>query len=200
MYGRVFTGETDAGGLPLGSAGATELLGNAQPDFLAGWSNTIKYKDFSMSFLIDARIGGQIYSQTSADLDRYGVSERSLQYRDTGITVSGTNTGSGSANTESISSEEYWTSMSEISGNYVYDQDNIRFRELSIGYNVPNVSSIGLESANIQLVGRNLFFFSKSAEDIDPEAMLGTTIGVQGMSHNAMPTLRSLGLNLTLNF
>ena len=200
MYGRVFTGETDAGGLPLGSAAATELLGNAQPDFLAGWSNTIKYKDFSMSFLIDARIGGQIYSQTSADLDRYGVSERSLQYRDTGITVSGTNTGSGSANTESISSEEYWTSMSEISGNYIYDQDNIRFRELSIGYNVPNVSSIGLESANIQLVGRNLFFFSKSAEDIDPEAMLGTTIGVQGMSHNAMPTLRSLGLNLTLNF
>ena len=38
------------------------------------------------------------------------------------------------------------------------------------------------------------------AVDIDPESMLGTTIVVQGMSHNAMPTLRSLGLNLTLNF
>jgi hypothetical protein len=49
-------------------------------------------------------------------------------------------------------------------------------------------------------VGRNLFFLSKSADDIDPEAMLGTAIGVQGMSHYAMPTLRSLGLNLTLNF
>ena len=200
LYGRVFTGETDAGGLPLGSAGPTELLGNAQPDFLAGWSNTIRYKDFSMSFLIDARIGGQVYSQTSADLDRQGVSKRSLEYRDSGITVSGTNTGSGSANTESISAEQYWTSMSEISGNYVYDQDNIRLREFSLGYNIPNVSSIGLNSANIQLVGRNLFFLSKSAEDIDPEAMLGTSIGVQGMSHFAMPTLRSLGLNLTLNF
>jgi hypothetical protein len=90
--------------------------------------------------------------------------------------------------------------MSEVSGNYVYDQDNIRLRELSIGYNIPNVSAIGLSSANIQLVGRNLFFLSKSAEDIDPEVMLGTSIGVQGMSQNAMPTLRSLGLNLTLNF
>jgi len=199
LYGRVFTGETDAGGLPLGSAGPTELLGNAQPDFLAGWSNSIKYKDLSLSFLIDARVGGQIYSQTSADLDRAGVSKRSLQYRD-GIVVNGTNTGTGAANTVRISGEEYWTAMSEISGNYVYDQDNIRLRELSIGYNIPKVSSIGLNSANIQLVGRNLFFFSKSADDIDPEAMLGTSIGVQGMSHFAMPTLRSLGLNLTINF
>jgi hypothetical protein len=185
--------------LPLGSAGPTELLGNAQPDFLAGWSNTIKYKDLSLSFLIDARVGGQVYSQTSADLDRAGVSERSLQYRD-GIVVNGTNTGTGAANTVRISGEEYWTAMSEISGNYVYDQDNIRLRELSIGYSIPKVSSIGLNSANIQLVGRNLFFFSKSADDIDPEAMLGTSIGVQGMSHFAMPTLRSLGLNLTMNF
>lgn len=199
LYGRVATDETDAGGLPLFSAGPTELLGNAQPDFLAGWSNTIAYKDFTMSFLIDARIGGQVYSQTSADLDRQGVSERSLQYRD-GIVVSGTNTGTGAANTERISGEEYWTQMSEVSGNYVYDQDNIRLRELSISYNIPKVSSIGLQSANIQLVGRNLFFLSKSAEDIDPEAMLGNSIGVQGMSHFAMPTLRSLGLNLTLNF
>jgi TonB-linked SusC/RagA family outer membrane protein len=199
LYGRVATDETDAAGLPLFSAGPTELLGNAQPDFLAGWSNTIAYKDFTMSFLIDARIGGQVYSQTSADLDRQGVSERSLQYRD-GIVVSGTNTGTGAANTERISGEEYWTQMSEVSGNYVYDQDNIRLRELSISYNIPKVSSIGLQSANIQLVGRNLFFLSKSAEDIDPEAMLGNSIGVQGMSHFAMPTLRSLGLNLTLNF
>ena len=199
IYGRVLTGETDATGAPMVSAAATELLGNAQPDFLTGWSNTILYKDFSMSFLVDARIGGQIYSQTSADLDRAGVSERSLQYRD-GIVVSGTNTATGVANTERISGEEYWTAVSEASGEYVYDQDNIRLRELSIGYNVPGVDKIGLQSANIQLVGRNLFFLSKSADDIDPEAMLGTSIGVQGMSHYAMPTLRSLGLNLTLNF
>jgi hypothetical protein len=38
------------------------------------------------------------------------------------------------------------------------------------------------------------------AEDIDPESMLGTSIGVQGLSHNAMPTLRSIGLNLNLTF
>ena len=62
--------------------------------------------------------------------------------------------------------------MSAISENYLYDQDNIRLRELSVGYRIPGVDAIGLQSANLQLVGRNLFFISKSAEDIDPEVML----------------------------
>ncbi len=153
-----------------------------------------------MSFLIDARIGGKVYSQTSADLDRTGVSERSLQYRDSGVVVSGTNTATGAANTVNISGQDYWTAMSQISGNYVYDQDNIRLRELSIGYNIPGVDKIGLQSAHIQLVGRNLFFISKEADDIDPEIMLGTSLGIQGMNHNQMPTIRSVGMNLTLNF
>ena len=200
IYGKVWTGEVNADGTPVATAGNTELLGNAQPDFLAGWSNTLRFKNLSLSFLIDGRFGGQIYSQTSADLDESGVSERSLQYRDTGITLSGTNTGTGAPNTESLTGEEYWKAMSAISGNYIYDQDNIRLRELSIGYNIPDVSKFGLQRATIQLVGRNLFFLSKSADDIDPEQMLGTSIGVQGMSHFAMPTLRSIGLNLTLDF
>ena len=201
IYGRVWTGEVDADGVPIGSAAPDVLLGNAQPDWKGGWSNTIKYKDLSLSFLIDARIGGKIYSQTSADLDRNGVSERSLQYRETGITVGGTNTGTGATNTESITAQQYWTAMSDISGNYMYDQDNIRLRELALGYNIPLKSNkVGLQSASVQLVGRNLFFLMNKAEDIDPESMLGTSIGVQGLSHNAMPTLRSIGLNLNLTF
>ena len=58
----------------------------------------------------------------------------------------------------------------------------------------------GIESATLQLVGRNLFFFSKDAEDIDPESMVGTTLGIQGINENAMPTAKSVGLNLSLNF
>jgi len=192
IYGFVNSGEVNGDGVPMASSAKDTYLGNVQPDWLGGWSNTLKYKDLSMSFLIDARIGGQIYSQTSSEMDRNGVSERSLQYRDSGVTVPGSN--------QSITSQEYWTAMANISENYVYDQDNVRLREMSLGYNLPNVSKLGLDSASIQLVGRNLFFFSKSADDIDPESMLGTTLGTQGISHNAMPTLRSVGLNLILNF
>lgn len=200
IYGKVYTGEVNADGIPIASAQPSELLGNAQPDWLGGWSNSLSYKNFTMSFLIDARIGGKIYSQTSADLDEYGVSKRSLQYRDTGVVVDGNVADTGEKNAKSISAEEYWGAMSDISDNYVYDQDNVRLRELTLGYRIPGTESLGIQSASIQLVGRNLFFLSKSAEDIDPETMLGTTLGLQGISQNPMPTLRSIGLNLTLNF
>lgn len=199
IYGREWTGEVDANGAPIASD-VDVYLGNAQPEWLGGWSNSISYKDFNLSFLIDARIGGKIYSQTSADLDEAGASLRSLQYRESGVVLEGINTETGAANTVNISGQDYWTAMSNISENYLYDQDNVRLRELSIGYRIPGVESIGLDSANLQLVGRNLFFFSKEAEDIDPEVMLGTSLGIQGMSHNQMPTMRSIGLNLTLNF
>ena len=183
IYGRVWTGEVDSEGVPIGSAAPDVLLGNAQPDWKGGWSNTIKYKDLSLRFLIDARMGGQIYSQTSADLDRNGVSKRSLQYRESGVVVNGTNTGTGSANTQSITGQQYWTAMSNISENYIYDQDNIRLRELALAYNIPLKSNkLGLQNATLQLVGRNLFFFMNKADDIDPEAMLGTSLGVQGLS------------------
>ncbi len=199
IYGREWTGEVDANGAPIASD-VDVYLGNAQPEWLGGWSNSISYKDFNLSFLIDARIGGKIYSQTSADLDEAGASVRSLQYRESGVVLEGINTETGAANTVNISGQDYWTAMSNISENYLYDQDNVRLRELSIGYRIPGVESIGLDSANLQLVGRNLFFFSKEAEDIDPEVMLGTSLGIQGMSHNQMPTMKSIGLNLTLNF
>lgn len=199
IYGREWTGEVDANGAPIASD-VDILLGNGQPDWLGGWSNNISYKDFTLSFVIDARIGGKVYSQTSADLDRIGASKRSLEYRESGIVVQGNNTETGSANTVNVSGQDYWNAMSAISENYLYDQDNIRLRELSIGYRIPRVDAIGLQSANLQLVGRNLFFISKSAEDIDPEVMLGTSLGIQGMSHNPMPTIRSVGMNLTLNF
>ena len=91
--------------------------------------------------------------------------------------------------------------MSSIADNYLYNQDNIRLRELSIGYKIPGVNKLlGMQSAYLQIVGRNLFFISKSAEDIDPEVMLGTSLGIQGLQHNAMPTARSIGMNLTLSF
>ena len=180
------------------SSDPNEYLGTAQPDFLAGWVNTFRYGNYRLSFQIDGRFGGQFYSNTSRNLDSYGVSERTLQYRESGVTLDGINSATGATNTEAITGQEYWGSLAVE--NYIYDQDNIRLRELSIGYQIPNTQSLGIQSASIQLVGRNLFFFSKDAPDVDPEMTLGTAIGAQGFNLNNLPSTRSLGLNLTLNF
>ena len=205
IYGTVW--DTDDNGNKLVRANGTPIasspdkfLGNAQPDWLGGWSNTISYKDFSLRFLIDARIGGQFFNETSSFLDSQGVSERSLQYRDAGVVLDAINTDSSSANSTSITGQEYWGAYSGIAENYIYDQTNVRLRELTIGYNIPNVDAFGIDSASLQLIGRNLFFLYNSADDVDPEQTLGTAIGAQGVNSRNLPALTSVGMNLTLNF
>ncbi|TVQ06418.1 MAG: SusC/RagA family TonB-linked outer membrane protein [Bacteroidetes bacterium] len=49
-----------------------QVLGNVNPDFALSGFNALKYKDFTLSFLVDARIGGQIFSGTN--LYGYGYS------------------------------------------------------------------------------------------------------------------------------
>ena len=183
---------------------ADNLLGNAEPNFIGGWSNLFRYDNISLSLQIDGRFGGEFYSMTARDLDVNGVSAASLQYRD-GVTLSGTNTGTGGANNVAITGQQYWSSQSGIAENYVYDQTNVRLREVALGYQIPNTERFGVENASIQLIGRNLFFITKDSRGgtgfgFDPENMLGTTIGAQGYQSYAAPSIRSVGVNLTLNF
>jgi hypothetical protein len=152
--------------------------------------------------LIDGRFGGEIYSATSAGLDANGTSERTLQYREGGIVIDAINEGTGSANTENITAQEYWGALSGIAENYIYDQTNIRLREFVLNYAVPKniVEHIGANSATVGLIGRNLFFLYKKADDIDPEGTLGTSLNGQGLSSNNVPAIRSIGLNVNLKF
>ena len=112
------------------------------------------------------------------------------------------NTETGVANTESITGQQYWSSYSGIAEPYIYDQTNIRLREFSLMYNLTSEDSrkIGMTSASFGLVGRNLFFLYKEADDIDPEQTLGTTLGSQGISSYNVPTVRSFGLSINLKF
>ena len=190
-------------GVPLATGTSDQVyLGNANPDWLAGLTNTISYKNLSLRFLVDARFGGKIYSGTSASLDANGTSVRSLQYRDGGVILDAINESTGTANTKSISAPQYWGAISGIAEYYVYDQTNIRLREFALNYNVPKniVEQIGANSVTVSLIGRNLFFFYKKADDIDPETTLGTSINGQGISSNNVPAIRSIGLNVNLKF
>ena len=207
IYGTTWATDDDgnllvtAEGRPLPSESQVKL-GNSQPDWIGGMTNNFNFYNFNLRFLIDYRFGGQIYSQTSAALDGSGVSERSLEYREDGVIIDAINTGTELANTESITSGQYWTSFASIAEPYVYDQTNIRLREFSLMYNLTSENSrkIGMTDAAFGLVGRNLFFLYKEAKDIDPETTLGTTLGGQGISSYNVPTVRSFGLSINLKF
>lgn len=167
---------------------------NAKVNF--GWSNSFHYRDFTLSFLIDGKFGGRVLSATEATLDGWGVSKRSGDARDAGkVVVDGVEfdpeawyTIVGSSNFNSPYANEF----------YVYKGTNIRLREMSLGYTFRNLFGNG-KNLTAALIARNLFFFYKDAP-CDPDVSMGTGNGSQGVDIFSLPTSRSLGLNLKLNF
>ncbi len=188
--------------------GDRELVGNYQPDWIGGLTNVFSYKNLTLRMLIDARIGGQIYSGTDAALDASGTSVRTLDYREGGIVIDGVvNTGTAEApvwspNTVNINAQQYWGSYSGIGENYVYDQTNVRLREISLSYTLPSsvMNKTFIRGASIGITGRNLLFFYNAMENFDPETSYSVSNYSQGLMYYTLPTTRSLGLNLRLSF
>ncbi|MEI6866093.1 SusC/RagA family TonB-linked outer membrane protein [Flavicella sp.] len=213
-YGDIYTKtwmKNDVGQLILTAEGRPQATaervksGNYQPDFTGGFSNTFSYKNFSLRALIDFRIGGEIYSGTDSGLDASGVSERSLLHREGGITVDGViddGNGGYTQNTINISGQEYWQSVSGIGSEYVYDQTNVRLREVSLTYRFPSkhLENTFVQSASLSAVGRNLFFIYKEVDNFDPESSYSTNNFSQGVLYYALPTTTSVGLSLNVKF
>ena len=194
----------DANGRPQSSTDK-EFLGNSQPDWIGGLTNTITYKNVSLRFLITARIGGQVFSQTNADLLASGATIETLEYREDGILVDAVvdqGDGTYTQNTTEISAQDYWGAIAGIASKNVYDQTNIRLREFVLSYKLPGsfLNNTFIQGVNLGLVGRNLFFIYKEIDHVDPEASLGTGNSGQGILSYNLPTARSLGFNVNLKF
>ena len=174
-----------------------KYMGNMNSKWNMGWNNTFRYKDLTLSMLIDFRIGGKVVSMTEATLDGYGVSERTGRARDRGYVM---REGIKFSNVKA-----YYDVVGATSFNsgynvedYVYDATNVRMREISLGYTFRNLFG---QSKNLTLafIARNLFFFYKDAP-MDPDVSMGTGNGLQGFDVFNLPTTRSFGLNVKLNF
>ncbi len=200
---------TDATGRPLSTPASEKvLLGNYQPDFTSGLSNTLTYKNFNLRLLVDGRFGGELYSGTDARLDGTGVSLKTLEFREGGTVVDGViNTGTPEApvyveNTNNITAQQYWGSYTGVAKNNIISQTNVRLREMSLTYNLPK-SVLGnsfINQASIGLIGRNLFFLYKDSEHFDPESSYSTSNNAQGVLYYNLPTTRTIGFNINLKF
>jgi len=192
----------DKNGIPLLTSGNNVFLGNYNPDYMLGFSNTFTYKNFSLSILIDHRDGGYIIAGTQALIDADGHSKRSLEGRENGLILDAY-TQDGSKNKTTITAQQYWSKIGDrypTGGLYAYSATNTRLRELTVGFRIPKTllnKSHFIKDAKLSIVGRNLFFFQRSAP-IDPEITLGTNGG--GLEYGALPSTRNFGFNLKVSF
>lgn len=188
--------EYDDKGIPLRDKSEQKKVGNVNPNYSIGWQNTFTYKDFSLYFLIDGRFGGDVISLTQADLDKYGVSKDSGDDRLRGY-----------VDFHGKQIKDVYAFYSTVGGrdgiteHYVYDATNVRLRELSLGYSVPKriLAKTFIKGADLSLVARNLFFFYWKAP-YDPDGTMSAGNNLQGVDVFGMPTNRSIGFNLKVNF
>jgi TonB-linked SusC/RagA family outer membrane protein len=192
----------DAEGLPTLTDGTDVFVGNFNPNYMLGISNTFTYKDFSLSVLIDHRQGGVVIGGTQALIDADGHSKQSLRGREGGIVLPGVME-DGSTNTTAVESQKFFGLVGgryPIAEFYSYAGTNTRLRELVLSYRLPAAwftKATFVKKAELSAVGRNLFFFHRVAP-IDPEITRGVDGG--GLEYAALPSTRTYGLNLNVSF
>ena len=195
----------DENGVPVINSSGTlqstdfETVAHAQPDFTLGWNNSFTFKDFSFSFLIDGKFGGNVVSVTEAVNDKYGVSQATADARNTNGGMINVVDENGVAS--QITAQEYYNAIGGrdgMLGEYVYDATNVSLRELSIGYKLPIESEL-FESIRLSVIANNLFFLYKEAP-FDPNITASTGLGLQGVDIFNQPSTRSFGLNVNINF
>ena len=199
-------------GIPVVTAG-NSLIADRTPDFTLGTLNSFRYKNWSLSFLWDLKVGGDIYNGTDQLLTGIGKSERTAD-REIPILVKGVlndglqNTANPTVNTLTIVPQylsSYYTSMPDEE--FVQKDVNwFRLRDLTLNYFLPeNVMKRlkGFKSLSIFLTGSDLFLFTNyyGADPAINANNPGTGgVGGYGMDLGSAPTPLGLSFGLRANF
>jgi len=187
--------------------GTLRAKGNMNPDWTAGISSELSYKNLSFSFLLDIRKGASIYLQSMMRLENCGQTKETVIGRaeyyanGKGLISKGVNVNTGLPNTVELDPAAYWGQFYGNIGNYVYDATNVRVREVRLSYMLPQkwFSKTPVKSAKLSLVGNNLFFIYNALPGFDPECTYSNG-NAQGVETAAMPSTRSFGFNLNIVF
>lgn len=190
--------------------GEYKKMGNINPDWMAGITNQLTYKGWTVSCLVDIQKGGDIYSWGKAYRTLFGTGVETLEgraewYAGTGGYVEeGINENNLQPNTVPISPTARWYHIfnKQIGAEWMQDATNVRLREVVIGYSLPQnwLNGLRINKVHLSLVGRNLFFIYKAMDHVDPESGFGSGNVSTGFEHSALPSTRSIGANLKINF
>ncbi len=188
------------------------IIGNVNPDFNAGITNTFIYKAWALSFLIDMQKGGDVYSldmyyglatglyEETAGTNDLGNPVRNTLANGGGVVLDGV-TANGQKNTKRVAGDDY--RLNGYAKNpdkaFIYDASYVKLREITISYKIPFKKESFFSNATVGLVGSNLWIIFKNLPNADPEAGLSSG-NVQGYQTGVMPTTRNYGFNLKLQF
>ncbi|MGK6351215.1 SusC/RagA family TonB-linked outer membrane protein [Parapedobacter sp. DT-150] len=196
---------------------ANQVIGDINPDWTGGVQNLFKYKDFGLSFSVDGKIGGDVFSldqyygmatglyPETAGLNDLGNPKRVPIEDGGGVILPGVKE-DGTPNDIRVEAYDNGTTPYGYSNNpqagFVYDASFIKLREVSLTYSLPAVwmaASRAFKGIDVSLIGRNLWIIHKNVPYSDPEEGLSAG-NFQGVQSGAYPAVRSLGFNVRFRF
>lgn len=211
IYGKTFKRNdknqivVDGEGLPIVN-GELSYLGNQQPDCLLGITNTFKYKGVALSFLIDARLGGKIYSATTAGLYAKGNAEGTVvNGKRENFIIPNSVKEDGSVNDIATTHQKYWQRCGQgnlgVGEAFLYDATNVRLRNITLGYEF-NKKMLGeyVQRLNVSFSANNVWMIKSHIPGIDPESVATTNTNATGIELGGAPTSRSFTFNVTVGF
>lgn len=200
------------------------IIGNPNADFKMSFTNTFKYKGFSLRTQFDWKQGGDVSSTTIQSLLGRGVTKDTENRENTYIipgfygNSDGTPTldtnGNQIANTTQLTMNELYFSSGGTSNTFaintvdeanIYDGTVFRLREVNLTYGVPStyLKKTYINSLSFSIVGSNLWYFAPNVPkytNFDPEVTSFGSSNLQGIEVTAAPTAKRYGFKINITF
>jgi len=207
-------------GLYKVSSTQNDEVGNREPKFIGGFNNTFRIKDFTVSFLLDLRKGGDVFNGTDYFMTYHGLSKESTLNNRQSVTVSGVNSQTGEAFDQTYQADQsytingvtysgramiynYWMNYCNNSSNFITSVNWLKLRSLQVSYDLKRIlrKQNVIKDLSVSATGTNLFTWT-NYKGMDPEvSVAGGTggSGSTGIDYNSVPATSSFtfGINLT---
>jgi TonB-linked SusC/RagA family outer membrane protein len=192
-----------------------KYLGSTLPDYIFGTLQTLRYKQFALAVLVDARQGLMKYNQFANFMSAFGTAEYTENR--TGTVVFPGVLADGSPNTKQVylgmgkgpdgidyGNGFYRNVHRGVTENFVEDASWVRLRSLSLSYSLPATvltKTKVIKGASLTLTGNNLWL-STDYSGFDPESSSFTSgsNAAEGFSGFTYPGTRSFLATLNLQF
>ncbi|AOM80536.1 SusC/RagA family TonB-linked outer membrane protein [Pedobacter steynii] len=200
-----------ANGLPQ-ATNEVGPVGNPNPKFTAGLTNSFTYKAFSFSFLLDFKYKGDILSRTVGDLRINGVAKETAEFDrfnadgtvSTPYLFEGVHA-DGSPNTTAVSAQDYWGLAGKYVAweGYVLDATFLKLREATFSYLFPKellARTKFISRLQLSVYGRNLLTYAPNFPHLDPEQNVLGVGNARGLEFGIQPVARTFGATLRATF
>nr|WP_199074983.1 SusC/RagA family TonB-linked outer membrane protein [Pedobacter sp. ASV19] len=220
------SGDSGNPGYPISNTNVQKMIGNPNPKFTMGLSNTFTYKGLSLYTLVDWKFKGDIWNGTRGSLAAIGTSDLTnnrntstvfpgvlghlnangdlVHYNSSGAEVAGP----GAVNSKNVILSEAWYKgdgggFGNLNETFVEDGSYIKLREVSLSYNLSRLFSKDkghfVKNLTAGVFARNIIIWTPY-HGIDPETSLTGATSAQGIDYFNNPGTSSYGLNLKFKF